>query len=130
MEIAADGMCRIGILPRTLSGEAFASYTVTALNTTLRVCCPEREVRRVAVCGGSGDDVLLSLCDEVDAIVTGEIRHHEWLEFKSRGIAAMEAGHHATEVCVVKTLAAWLCADHPELRVNVYEGEEPYRYIN
>ena len=129
VKVAADGMCRIGTLPRPLSGEVFASHTAQALNTTLRVCCPKREVRRVAVCGGSGADLLLSLCSEVDAIVTGEIRHHEWLEWNARGITAVEAGHHATEVCVVKTLATWLRADHPELRVTVCEGAEPYQYI-
>lgn len=130
VKVAADGMCRIGTLSRPLSGKAFANHTAQALNTTMRVCCPKREVRRVAVCGGSGGDLLLGLGDEVDAVVTGEIRHHEWLEWNARGITAVEAGHHATEMGVVKTLAAWLCADHPELQVTEYEGTEPYCYYN
>lgn len=128
--IAPDGMCRIGTLPQSLSGEAFATQTAKQLHTTVRICSPSREVRRVAICGGSGADLLLPLCGEVDALVTGEIRHHEWLAFKEAGVTAVEAGHHATEVCVTGTLADWLRADFPGLNVLVCKGEEPYEYIS
>ena len=63
-----------------------------------------------------------------DAYVTGEVKHHEWLENAGR-ITVVEAGHYATEVPVVDTLAGWLEETFPELTVTVYRDGDPYSVI-
>ena len=124
---APDGMCRLGRLPSPMTAADFAAKTAGVLHTAVRFCDGGRPVERVAVCGGSGGDLLLPLCGKADAVVSGELRHHEWLALRRAGVTAVEAGHYATEVGVIETVAAWLTADFPELSVTVFSGEEPYR---
>lgn len=127
--VAEDGFCRIGRLPAPMTAAGFAGMTGNALHTAVRFCEGSRPVERVAVCGGSGGDLLLPLAERADAVVSGELRHHEWLALRRAGVTAVEAGHYATEVIVTEALARWLTADDPELAVTVFADEEPYRVI-
>ena len=126
---ADDGCCRIGILPTPHTTQALADRTALLLNTTVRVSnLPNQDIIRVAVCGGSGGDLLQAFINEVDAVISGEIRHHEWLAFNKAGVVAVEAGHHATEVCVVDAIAAFLKDEFNSITALSCKGEEPYAY--
>ncbi|GAA1922948.1 Nif3-like dinuclear metal center hexameric protein [Streptantibioticus ferralitis] len=97
------GLGRIGELPGPLPLAEFAEQAARALPGTatgLRVAGdPKREIRTVAVCGGSGD----SLFDEVrragvDAYLTADLRHHPASEAQQHGgPALLDAAHWATE---------------------------------
>ncbi|MCX5660817.1 MAG: Nif3-like dinuclear metal center hexameric protein [Planctomycetota bacterium] len=50
----------------------------------------------VAFCAGAGGS-LLREAGEIDAFVTGEMRHHDVLEAVGRGVAVLLAGHTQTE---------------------------------
>lgn len=88
-----------------------------------------RAIKRVGVCAGSGGS-LLKDAGEVDAFVTGEMRHHDVLAASDAGVAVVLAGHTQTERPYLKAyrqriVAAggrgvrWLVskADNPPLRV-------------
>jgi len=81
-------------------------------------------VHRLAVFPGSFDESwverLLDL--EVDAIVTGEIKHHVGLKLALRGIVALDAGHDVTERVVLPNLAHHLSQMTPELTFAVDYG--------
>ncbi len=126
---AEDGFCRIGWLSTPMTAAEFAAHTGKVLRTAVRYSTGSRPVEHVAVCGGSGGDLLLPLGGRVDAVVSGELRHHEWLVLRRAGVTAVEAGHYATEVCVTGTLEKWIRADFPALAVTVFADEEPYRVI-
>ena len=131
VKTAADGCCRLGVLSTKHTAQALADRVALLLNTTVRVSdISNKDITRVAVCGGSGGDLLLALRDEVDAVISGEIRHHEWLAFNKRGIVAVEAGHHATEVCVVDAVADLLKKEFNSLTILSCKGKEPYVYIS
>nr|WP_202447044.1 Nif3-like dinuclear metal center hexameric protein [Streptomyces sp. SID5468] len=97
------GLGRIGELPAPLTLAEFAAQAAAGLPATatgLRVAGdPERTIRTVAVCGGSGD----SLFDEVrragvDAYLTADLRHHPASEAcQHGGPALLDAAHWATE---------------------------------
>ncbi|MDF3288426.1 MULTISPECIES: Nif3-like dinuclear metal center hexameric protein [Streptomyces] len=97
------GLGRIGELPAPLPLAEFAARAARALPATatgLRVAGdPERQIRTVAVCGGSGD----SLFEEVrragvDAYLTADLRHHPASEAQQHGgPALLDAAHWATE---------------------------------
>ena len=77
----AVGLGRIGVLAEPLSAAAFAATVAAALPTTVtgvRVAGdPDREIRRVAVCGGSGGSLLgVVTAAGVDAFVTSDLGHH------------------------------------------------------
>lgn len=120
-----DGFCRIGTLPDAVKVFDFAQHVASQLGCSVR-CNGGGEVRRIAVCGGSGGDFIESMAKVADVFVTGEVKHHEWLAANALGLTVIEAGHYATEVPVVDTLCSWLTERFPALTVTPYYGGEPY----
>jgi len=70
---------------------------------------PGRELRRVAVCGGRGAHLAAeALRAGADALVTGDVSHHQAVAALSLGLAVVDAGHYHTERTVVPHLARML----------------------
>jgi putative NIF3 family GTP cyclohydrolase 1 type 2 len=57
--------------------------------------CMDTPVRTIAVCAGSGGSVLAGV--KADLIITGEMSHHEVLDFVHKGVSVILAGHSNTE---------------------------------
>jgi dinuclear metal center YbgI/SA1388 family protein len=100
--LAPTGTGRVGeVAPQTL--RAFAATVAAALPETahgVRVAGdPDRPVRRVAVCGGSGDFLLDRLRgSDVDVYLTSDLRHHPASEFcEWDGPALVDVAHWAAE---------------------------------
>jgi dinuclear metal center YbgI/SA1388 family protein len=107
------GTGRIGTVePTTL--EEFAASVARALPETVHGVRvggdPGRIVRRVAVCGGSGDFLLDRLAGaEVDAYVTSDLRHHRASEsLEQGGPALVDVAHWAAEWTWLPVVAARL----------------------
>ncbi|MFH8367471.1 Nif3-like dinuclear metal center hexameric protein [Streptomyces sp. NPDC018031] len=87
--------------PQTLA--AFARRAAARLPATaqgIRVAGdPERTVRTVAVCGGSGDGLFDAVrAAGVDAYLTADLRHHPASEASQHGpLGLVDAAHWATE---------------------------------
>lgn len=98
----ATGTGRVGTVAAT-SLRVFAERVAAALPATahgVRVAGdPDREVRRVAVCGGAGDFLLDRLRGaDVDVYVTSDLRHHPASEFREwDGPALVDVAHWAAE---------------------------------
>ena len=122
VEIAADGMTRIGTLPEEMTATAFASHVAAVLGTPVRAA-GDKAVKTVALCGGAAGSSMFPLIGKVDCFITGEVKHHEWLMAAGR-INVIDGGHYSTEVPVVDTLCRWLAEGFPTLQVVPYhEGE-------
>lgn len=100
------GTGRVGTLPAAVPLSAFAAQVARGLPATatgIRVAGdPERPVRRVAVCGGSGDSFFEAVRSAgVDAYLTADLRHHPASEAVEAGgpdgPALVDAAHWATE---------------------------------
>ncbi|WP_035849689.1 Nif3-like dinuclear metal center hexameric protein [Kitasatospora azatica] len=98
------GSGRIGELPEPLPLAAFAAQVAAGLPATatgVRVAGDQdRTIRRVAVCGGSGDSFLAEArAAGVDAYVTADLRHHPASEAAEAAsdLALVDAAHWATE---------------------------------
>lgn len=96
------GTGRIGsVAPTTL--REFAGKVAAALPATahgVRVGGdPDREVRRVALCGGAGDFLLDAVRrTDADVYVTSDLRHHPAAEFLEHGGPALvDVAHWAAE---------------------------------
>ena len=125
--VAADEYTRIGTLAEPMSARDFAAHVAGVLDTAVRYS-GDKEVKTVAVCGGSGGDFMLRCIGAADAYVTGEVRHHEWLAAAGH-VNVIEAGHYATEVPVVDTLCTWLTEAFPHLTVIPYRDGDPYSVV-
>ncbi len=128
VEVAPDGMSRIGKLPASMTAEVFASYVSQCLDTAVRVKTGSDMIRTVALCGGGGADLVLSLLDTADAALTGEAKHHEWLSVPPAK-TLVDGGHYATENAVTDRFCEWLQPAFPDLTIYHHKGEAPYTTI-
>ena len=130
VQTTPDGLCRIGELPAPLPPDKLAVLTAQRLHTDIRLCAGVREIRRVGLCTGAGGEFAAALSGQVDAFITGEVRHHEWLQAAQDGVTLIEAGHYATEMPVTRTLYDWLSAAFPTVRFCIYDQPAPYRAVS
>lgn len=100
------GMGAVGTLAEAMSPEDFGRHIKTALNAQgARVVLGNRPVKKVAVCGGAGGELLSRAAAwGADAYVTADVKYHEFLEAHQRGITLVDGGHFATEDPAMDTL--------------------------
>jgi dinuclear metal center YbgI/SA1388 family protein len=112
----ALGLGRVGELPAPLTLAELTRVAARALPPTawgVRAAGePDRVVRTVAVCGGSGDSLLAAAAAAgADAYLTADLRHHPASEHVAGGgPALLDAAHWATERPWLDDLAGWLAA--------------------
>ncbi|MFL6288270.1 MAG: Nif3-like dinuclear metal center hexameric protein [Actinomycetes bacterium] len=100
---AGTGLGRVGTLDEESTLQEFASRVSVQLPSTPGGArcfgAPDRPVRRVAVCGGSGDSLLPDAARAgVDVFVTADLRHHAASEHLAEGGPALiDPGHWASE---------------------------------
>jgi putative NIF3 family GTP cyclohydrolase 1 type 2 len=97
------GLGRVGELEHAVTLREFAAHAAAVLPATvggLRAAGdPERVVRRVAVCGGSGGSLTSAAAAAgADVFLTSDLKHHLVSEaMESSGPALCDVGHFATE---------------------------------
>jgi len=131
------GLGRIGKLPNPVAVDQFAAKVKALLDCShLRlVGSGKKEIRKVAVCGGSGASLVTAACQQgADLLVTGDVKYHEARIAEELGIALIDAGHFATERLMIEGVAKNLrCAaqnKHWQIEFVVYTEEtDPFRII-
>ncbi len=109
--VCDDGFSfRIGSLSREHSPADFAKYAGEKLNFSPRFTVGKKAVKRVAVCGGSGGDMLAdAVTAGADAYVTADVKHNVFLDAARLGITLIDCGHFNTEDIVIEPLKNVLC---------------------
>jgi dinuclear metal center YbgI/SA1388 family protein len=127
------GEGRVGSLPEAQPLEALAANLRRALACGPVQVVGERSqaVRRLAIVCGAGGELLSDAARaRADVFLTGELRFHDCLAAKAKGLALLLPGHHATERCGVEDLAARLRATWPEVEVWASEREaDPVTWV-
>jgi dinuclear metal center YbgI/SA1388 family protein len=133
---AEYGMGTIGELRRPRSLQSFLGHVRKELGIPhLRFSGNvARQIKRVAVCGGSGAELLEEAIRKgAEVLVTADVRYHSFLDSSDR-IALVDAGHYETERPVVGVMSAVLKKEmkrRPE-NVPVYESSlttNPIQYV-
>ncbi|MCD8376200.1 MAG: Nif3-like dinuclear metal center hexameric protein [Oscillospiraceae bacterium] len=106
----------------------FAAQVKAALGAaSVRYEDAGKPVERVAVCGGSGGDLVeQALAAGCDTLVTADVRYDPFLDAHSMGLNLLDAGHYATEQVVCPVLAGWLREAFPQVEVLLSEHKEIY----
>ncbi len=120
------GFGLIGGLPKALPFEEFCDRVrALARLNQLTVCGPKpAQVRRVAICGGSGSALApAAFAAGADVLVTGDVKYHAALE--SAG-CMLDVGHFSLEEEMMRRLARRLEADLPGLPVFFLAGSDPF----
>ena len=93
------GQGRVVVLGKPITLKQLTAKLKKHLNVkTLEVAAPhkDRPLRTIGFCAGAGGS-LLSEAGELDAFITGEMRHHAVLSAAADGVAVVLAGHTQTE---------------------------------
>ena len=107
-----------------------ALYVKKQLGAEVTVNLKDKKINTVAVCGGSGADLIEdALSEGADAFVTGEIKHHDYLDAAENGISVICAGHFKTEIIAMKRLYEMLGDNVKETEFIFTEQNAPYEYI-
>lgn len=108
---ANSGLGRVGELKTPVSLPEFAGLVKERINvSSIRYGGPPgKEIKRVAVCGGSGGDLWQqALGSGADVLVTGDIGYHAARDMLAAGLSFIDAGHYGTERVVLEPLADYL----------------------
>ena len=118
---ASNGLGRIGFLAEPQSLQSFAQQVKKMLNADyVTVGDAGKKVQRVAICGGTGSDLLeLALAQGADTLVTGDVKYHEAQRAVFSGLNIIDAGHQPTELPVLDDLADRLSLRFSEVSWNI-----------
>lgn len=93
----------------------------------------KKSLSRVAVCCGGGVDrdiMRLARENNVDAIISGDIKHNFWIEAENCGISLIDAGHFGTEKAAAHSLAKLITLQFNEVPIFNAECEkDPCGYV-
>ncbi|MBM4171567.1 MAG: Nif3-like dinuclear metal center hexameric protein [Ignavibacteria bacterium] len=128
------GSGTIGELDKDLSVESFLKFVSKSLSANnLRFCKGAKtKIRKVAVCGGSGSDLLTTAIEvNADAFVTSDIKYHTFQKAEGK-ILLIDAGHYETEVVVLDTVHKKIkqhLIDEKDIKIFKYSGStNPIKY--
>lgn len=115
-----NGLGRIGFVSES-SLTAFAEHVKKALHADyLVVGDAGRSVRKVAVCGGAGSDLIEeALRHQADTLLTGDVKYHDAQRAVFSGLNIIDAGHQCTEWPVLEDLADRLSLRFTEKNWNI-----------
>lgn len=113
-------------LPQEMTTEQFANHCKQKLGTPhVGYVCAGKKIKTVAFCGGSKGDLAVIAKGMADAVLTGELKHSDYLDGLQNGLSVISAGHYYTEAVVVKPLADMLAEKFPSMQVFATECEKP-----
>lgn len=122
-----DPILRLGTVEPT-TAENLAGKIAKTLNTKVRYADAGRKIEKIAICTGAGCS-LIEAAGEIDAFITGDASHHNFLDCIQAGITLIAAGHYETEIVVVPVLVKKLQAQFPDIEIIDIKQENPIKSI-
>lgn len=124
---ADDPILRLGTVEPTTAQE-LAGKIANTLNTKVRYADAGKTIKKIAICTGAGCS-LIEAAGEIDAFITGDASHHNFLDCVQAGITLIAAGHYETEIIVVPVLVKKLQAQFPDIEIIDSKQENPIKFI-
>lgn len=126
------GIGCVGSLPGKMTARECCDYVKKAfeLENVRLFGNPDAQVRRMAVCPGSGkSEIGAALASGADIFVTGDIGHHDGIDAVDQGLLIIDAGHFGVEHIFIRQTADFLRGTFPELKVREAEIQPPFTVL-
>ncbi len=123
------GSGKVGDLPESMTIGDFASmlksrFHIDALQGNVADIDKDRKIRRVALCGGAGDEFIAdAIRARADVFVTGEVSYH--LYFGHPEILVLCGGHFETEQYTADLLRDIIVREYTDLPVTIGPKSSP-----
>lgn len=124
---AEDPILRLGTVSET-TADRLASHVADKLGTRVRYADAGKPIKKIAICTGSGCS-LIEAAGDIDAFITGDASHHNFLDCVQSGITLIAAGHYETEIVAVPTLVKKLQAQFPSIETVDIKQENPIKFV-
>ncbi|MCF8241644.1 MAG: Nif3-like dinuclear metal center hexameric protein [Melioribacteraceae bacterium] len=122
------GFGAIGNLAQSMKPDEFMNHVCLSLKTSNLRFTKGRsnKIKKVAVCGGSGSDLLKSaIASGADAFVTADVKYHAFQDAENK-ILYIDAGHYETEIhalnIVKKKIDSLISERKQKIKVYKYTG--------
>ncbi len=90
---------------------------------------PDQRIKRAAICPGSGKSVIgKAIQAGAQALITGDIDHHEGIDSAAQGLAIIDAGHYGVEKMFVPYMKEYLEARASGIQVVAEPPQQPFVY--
>lgn len=109
------------------TAEELASHIAKALDTKVRFADAGMAIRKIAMCTGGGAS-LMSEAGKIDAFITGDAKHNDFLDAVSAGITLIAAGHYETEIPVVPAVTKKLQEQFNNIEIIDIKQENPVKF--
>lgn len=123
---AEDPILRLGTVEKT-TADKLASHIADRLGTTVRYADAGKPITKIAICTGSGCS-LIEAAGDIDAFITGNASHHNFLDCVQSGITLIAAGHYETEIVAVPVLVKKLQGQFPDIEIIDIKQENPIKF--
>jgi len=122
---------RLGKLAAPMTAQELAACVKAQLGAAaVRFSPVAGEISTVAVCGGGCADFWREAAGAgAQALITGDGKHHQFLDAAGAGFCLVDAGHFDTEVVVIPVLHARLKAAFPELKLKIFKESAPFQSL-
>lgn len=106
----------IGELQKSMSAKEFAEMAKEKLNAKGIKYTDKENVRKICVSSGAGgEEIFTAINNGCDLFLTGEMKHHLYIEALERDIAVVETGHFISEDIVITPLMDLLSEQFPDI---------------
>ncbi len=90
---------------------------------------PDQKIKRAAICPGSGKSVIgKAIAAGAQALITGDIDHHEGIDSAAQGLAIIDAGHYGVEKMFVSYMQEYLEARTSGIQIIPEPPRQPFVY--
>ena len=128
----ASGSGVIGMLAQPMDAKAFIEQVKNLFHVQCAQCNEllQRPIRKVALCGGTGDFLLDDAVKKgADAFITGEMHYHQYFGYEQR-IQICVIGHYQSEQYTSEVFRDIIRKECPEVRTIIAEtNTNPIEYI-
>ena len=128
-DISKEGCGRVGELKDSMRVEALAGLVKEKFHVpNVRVFGDlDSPVRTVAVMPGSGGGFIQdALAAGADAMITGDVVHHEGIDAVAQGLAVIDAGHYGIEKLFISYMEEFMKRELPGVQIYKAEIREPF----
>lgn len=119
-------LLRYADIPDT-NAEVLAGLLADKLSTTVRYADAGKPISRIAICTGGGASLLFEAGD-IDAFITGDAKHNDFIDAVSAGISLFAAGHYETENPVAGVIAQKLSENFADTEVIDIKQQNPIKF--
>lgn len=123
-------IARMGVIGNDMTADDFAAFlkeTLSAPDVRYHSC--GKAVHKIGVFNGAGADLIpFAAAHGADSVVTGDVKHHEWLDVARLGINLFDAGHFCTENMIVSKLCGLINDKFGDI-AQIIPQTSPYKSI-